>query len=255
MSAEPEKTRYGAPALEKGLEVLELLAGSDEPMAMTAIAASLGRSRSEIYRVLVVLERSGYLTRLESERFGLTNRLFDMAMRTAPSRNLHDAALPTMHRLAETLYQSCHLVVRSGDEIVVVARVESPDLLGFAVRVGYRRPIVLSTSGRLLFASVPRDRQAAALPLLQQAATEVEFASFLADCEKILRKGFHIGPSAFVDAITDLGVPIFDGVNEGPAAALVVPFVSGRSARSSIDEALDHLKLAGLAIGSALQNG
>ena len=255
MSSEPERTRYGAPALEKGLEILELLAKAPAPMAMMAIAGALGRSRSEIYRVLVVLERSGYLTRLDSERFSLTNRLFDVAMRTAPSRNLHDAAMPTMHRLAEALYQSCHLVVRSGDDIVVVARVESPDLLGFAVRVGYRRPLVLSTSGRLLFASIPADQQLAALPILQKAATAVEFESFRTDCAKILRKGFHIGPSAFVDAVTDLGVPIFDGVNEGAAAALIVPFVSGRSARSSIDDALDQLRAAGRAIGDALQHG
>lgn len=255
MSSSTERTRYGAPALEKGLEVIELLAAADAPMAMAAIAGALGRSRSEIYRVLVVLERSGYLTRLDSECFSLTNRLFGIAMRTAPSRNLHDAALPTMHRLAETLYQSCHLVVRSGDEIVVVARVESPDLLGFAVRVGYRRPIVLSTSGRVLFAALPADRQRAALAGLEKGATATEFTSFRADCEKIARKGFHIGPSAFVDAVTDLGVPIFDGVNEGAAAALIVPFVSGRSARSSLDEALDQLQTAGRAIGDTLQHG
>jgi hypothetical protein len=44
MSSPTERTRYGAPALEKGLEVIELLAAADAPMAMAAIAGALGRS-------------------------------------------------------------------------------------------------------------------------------------------------------------------------------------------------------------------
>lgn len=249
------RSRYEAPALEKGLEILELLARAGTPQAMMDIANALGRSRNEIYRMLVVLERRGYLARLTDDRFELSNRLFAMAMGMAPTRNLHDAALPTMHRLAEKIYQSCHLVVMSDDEITVVARVESPDLLGFAVRIGYRRPIVLSTSGRLLFASLPADQRARRLPALRGSASAADFERFQVDCDKIARKGFHIGPSAFVDAVTDLGVPIFDGTTEGAAAALIVPFVSGRSARSSLDEALEALQASGAAISGALRNG
>lgn len=249
------RSRYEAPALEKGLEILELLASAGTPQAMMDIANALGRSRNEIYRMLVVLERRGYLARLTDDRFELSNRLFDMAMRMAPTRNLHDAALPTMHRLAEQIYQSCHLVVMNEDEITVVARVESPDLLGFAVRIGYHRPVVLSTSGRLLFAALPPDQQARRLPGLRASASVADFERFQADCEKIARKGFHIGPSAFVDAVTDLGVPIFDGTTEGAAAALIVPYVSGRSARSTLDEALEALQASGAIISGALRNG
>jgi len=249
------RREYQAPALDKGLEILEFLADKAAPHGMMEIAGALGRSRNEIYRMLVVLERRGYLERLADDRFELSNRLFELGMRTPPRRNLHDAALPHMHRLAESLFQSCHLVVRSADDMVVVARVESPDLLGFAVRVGYRRPIVLSTSGRLLFAFLPRAHQDAWLDSLRAAAPAAEVDRFLADCAKIEKKGYHVGPSPYVDAVTDLGAPIFDGASEGAVASLIVPFVSGRSARSSIDEALDALRAAAGAIGEALRHG
>jgi DNA-binding IclR family transcriptional regulator len=250
------KREYQAPALDKGLEIVEFLADKAAAYGMMEIANALGRSRNEIYRMLVVLERRGYLRRLADDRFELSNRLFELGMRSPPLRNLHDAALPHMHRLAEALFQSCHLVVRSDKDIVVVARVESPDLLGFAVRVGYRRPIVLSTSGRLLHAFLPPERQQASLEALRAAAPgETEVERFIADCAKILKKGYHVGPSVFVDAVTDLGVPIFDGATEGAVAALVVPFVSGRSARSTIDEALDQLRAAAETITDILRHG
>ncbi len=41
------KTRYQAPALKKGLEILELLASASGPLNMTDISAALGRSVSE----------------------------------------------------------------------------------------------------------------------------------------------------------------------------------------------------------------
>ncbi|OQW46644.1 MAG: hypothetical protein A4S16_10145 [Proteobacteria bacterium SG_bin6] len=250
------KSAYEAPALTKGLEILELLAESAEPLAMGEVAAALGRSRNEIYRMLVVLERFGYLRRGGDDRFELASRLFDIAMRVPPRRNLHDAAMPVMHQLAETLYQSCHLAVRSAGDMVVIARVESPGLLGFAVRLGYRRPIVASTSGRLLFAFLPQSARAALRDELErEAANSSELAAFFSDCERILTKGYHIGPSAFVDAVTDLGAPVFDVETAGPVAGLVVPFVSGRSARCTVEEAMVEVRAAAARISEYLRVG
>jgi DNA-binding IclR family transcriptional regulator len=254
--ADGQKREYQAPALEKGLEIIEYLSDQSVPHGMMDIALALGRSRNEIYRMLVVLERRGYLARQTDDRYELTSRLFEVAMRTPPRRNLHDAALPMMHQLANQLYQSCHLAVRSGDDMVVVARVESPDMLGFAVRLGYRRPIVRSSSGRILFAHAPDAERGHWSVLLRKTATsDEEFESFLADAARVGKKGYHLGPSVFVDAVTDLAVPIFDGETMGAAASLVIPFVSGRSARSTIDAALDQLRETAQMISNSLQHG
>jgi len=253
---EGQRATYQAPALEKGLQILELLADEGRPLAMPELASALGRSRNEIYRMLVVLERLGYLRRGPDERFELDNRLFDIAMRMPPRRNLQDAAMPVMHALAEQIFQSCHLAVRSGEEMVVVGRVESPGLLGFAVRLGYRRPIVASTSGRILYALLPGSAREALKPrVVAGAASASEVSAFFADIERIADKGYHVGPSAFVDAVTDLGAPIFDGESAGAAASLVVPFVSGRSARCTLDEALSAVREAATAISDRLKHG
>ena len=122
--AEEDDDSYQAPALKKGLEVLEFLSGQSEPYALSDLARALGKSRNEIYRMVIVLERLGYLARTDADRFSITRKLFDLAMQTPPERNLLLKALPEMERLAAETFQSCHLTVASRTDIVVVARVE-----------------------------------------------------------------------------------------------------------------------------------
>ena len=94
------------------------------------------------------------------------------------------------------------------------------------------------------------------LKSLRITADSVDDVSrFLEEFGKVARKGVHIGPSPFVDAVTDIAAPIFDGGSEGIVATLVVPFVSGRSVRTPIDEAVEELKLAAQAIGRSLEHG
>ena len=58
-----EAARYRAPALDKGLDILELLAASSAGLTQAEIAKGLGRGPNEIYRMLDTLVRRGYVTR------------------------------------------------------------------------------------------------------------------------------------------------------------------------------------------------
>src|SRR5271170_6716179 len=119
--------KYRAPALEKGLDILELLAGSRQPLSLNQISSTLDRSTSELFRMVQVLEFRGYVAIAGSgDGYVLTNKLFAIGMRRAPTKDLIEAALPVMRRLSESIRQSCHLAVASGDQMVVVARVEAP---------------------------------------------------------------------------------------------------------------------------------
>ena len=51
---------YPVPALEKGLDLLELLSARADPQSLTALARTLGRSSSELFRMITCLERRGY---------------------------------------------------------------------------------------------------------------------------------------------------------------------------------------------------
>ena len=65
--------KYSAPALSKGLDILELLATQNAGMKKSDIAKSLKRSVSEIFRMLAVLVERNYVSVDEaSEHYSLT---------------------------------------------------------------------------------------------------------------------------------------------------------------------------------------
>ena len=71
--------RYKAPALEKGLDILELLATTSTPMTLTQIVNQLDRSHGELFRMVQVLEFRGYIEQEgPSEGYVLTDKLFSL---------------------------------------------------------------------------------------------------------------------------------------------------------------------------------
>jgi len=245
-------TGYQAPALKKGLEVLEFLAGQSEPYAVSELARGLGKSRNEIYRMVMVLEELGYLVRTHADQFALSRKLFDVAMRSPPQRNLLVHALPQMQRVAEATSQSCHLTVASGSDIVVVARVESPDTEVFSVRVGHRRPLNQSASGPVLFAYQTESRRAEWQALLSSDKDRKLWAAIEQGVPSIREMGFHLTPSPYVDAVTDVAAPITEGKSELAIAALVMPYIGGRSAKLSLTQAAAVIREAARRISEEL---
>lgn len=226
--------KYRAPALEKGLDVLELLSAQGEPMTPSQMSVTLGRSVSELFRMIQVLEFRGYIEQ-SPDGYRLTNRLFTLGMAQAPIKSLVDVAMPAMRDLASDTRQSCHLVVPSGDQIVVIARIESPGDLGYSVRIGYRRSILDATSGLIFYSrSNPRTRKHLHdnLVSLFGDAAVAEFA----ERAVAMTRGPHVErPSDFVIGVTDLVAPIMG--SDGVIATLITPFIEQASVVCSKAEA------------------
>lgn len=140
-------------------------------------------------------------------------------MQSPPTVYLLDAALPIMKHLTETSRQSVHLAVVSGHQFVVIARVESPTDVGFSVRIGYRRNLVDSTSGRVLLAFQP---ELTLNTWLQQMADEGSFSidQLKRELKRIRKLGYQRAPSTFVEGITDLNTPVFTAATSTAIAAL-----------------------------------
>lgn len=152
--------RYRAPALDKGLDMLELLAEIDGGLTQAEIAKSLGRTPNELYRMLDRLQKRGYVTRIDGDRFALTLKMFGLAQLHAPTRRLVSYATPLMRELAAKARQAVHLSVFDRGQIVVVAQQEAPDYWGISVRVGSHISLFDTGSGHILLAfNAPERRE------------------------------------------------------------------------------------------------
>lgn len=243
--ADKTQKLYAAPALEKGLDILELLAATREPMSMPQISSALERSKSEIYRMLSVLEDRGYLVRDEgSDRFRITNRLFDLGMSASPVGSLVESAYPVMHELSEDIRQSSHLVVASGERIVIIARVESSAVFGFSVKVGRYAGLFETTSGETLLAFMPEAEYEQLLAVHMKRTKGFDRQSFEAKLEAARKRGWLQQKSADVFGITDICVPVFLGDGEQALGCLMVPFLKTSRTTVSLAEAVDKIREA-----------
>lgn len=244
--------KYRAPALEKGLDVLELLAAEKAPLTLSTISERLGRSAGELFRMLQVLEYKGFITSAENgSGYVLTNKLFALGMAQAPVRTLLEVALPIMRRLSHAIGQSCHIAVPSEDQIVVVARIERPGDLGFSVRVGYRREITKATSGLVLFAF--QNDEVRRLWLKRCGLKGAAADEFVARAEAVRTRGYHQAASHFVQGIIDLSAPVMRG--ESAVAALTIPFVHSTPLVTSKESAIAQVREAAANISNELALG
>ena len=217
------ETKYRAPALEKGLDILELLSSIDTPIAMPQIAAELNRSKSEIFRMTAVLENRGYIERVKgTENFVVTNRLFAIGIQNPAKRNLIEVAGAPMRELAESINQSCHLAVASGNQIVVIYGTEAIGYISFSVKIGHRLPLLESASGRTLLAFQASDTQE---DWLKFESDKAKRAAYRRRAAVIQNRGYEQAASEVVSGILDISAPILGEPGRVPIASLTMPLV------------------------------
>ncbi len=237
-TSEPRRM-YAAPALEKGFNVIELLAETPHGLTISEIAQRLGLSISEIFRVIMVMERRAWLRKGPGDRFRVTPKVLDLAFRATPAEELSVVAAPVMHDLAQRIGQSCHLVVRNDDQGLVILRQESPGPTGLSVRIGASLSLEKSSSGHVLLAFAATGNPATA---------EAE-ARLLA----VRAQGYEMMDSARTLGVTDISYPVF-GFDGHVAAALTVPFLKLIDGTQTVDrdEARDYLARAAARISAGL---
>jgi DNA-binding IclR family transcriptional regulator len=246
--------RYRAPALEKGLDILELLAAESEPVTLTGIVTRLGRSHGELFRMVQVLEFRGYIEQeAGSDGYRLTDRLFSLGMQQPRTRNLIEVALPVMRELTLAVGQACHLALHSLGEMVVVARMESSEQLGFSVRVGYRRPLHQAASGVVLYAFQPEDVRQRWEAMFDPQLSVTELAEFRTHAGEVRERSVELTPSRFVAGVTDISAPVMRG--GAAAAALTVPYLKKLLPSVSRSDTAKEVQAAAERISAQLVEG
>lgn len=232
-----EKTnKYAVPALDKALEILEFLAAESLPLSQSDIALGIGRTNSEIYRVLVGLEARGYLLRDEvSGKYRMSLRLLELTRTLSPVSQLRFAAQPEMESLAARLGQSCHLGVIHQGQLMVVLQVQSPGPVSLSFNEGTLFPLMQTVSGRILLANSESSRRASLLKTLVSEPQRAESESALL---ALRESGFEVHASELTDGVTDCAALV--GQPDGATIAALA--VSGLT--SAVGKKLEREELA-----------
>lgn len=232
---------YLAPALQRGLAILELFTPQRREWTLSEIAAALGVSLSSAYRLVFTLEHLGYLERADVERrYRLAARAMQLGFHYVSGLEIVDVAIPFVDSLRDATRMSAHMAVRDGSDIVYVYRAHSHMTLASHIAIGYRLPAHATAMGRVLLAGLA-DTEIARLyegraldPVGPDTPTTL--AKLLEEVADTRRSGWTENVGAFVPGMIAIAAPVRDLKGEvvaainlsGPAGAAQAPEARAR---------------------------
>lgn len=254
-SDEARDSRYRVPALAKGLDILEFLAGQPAGLTMTSLAARLNRTIPELYRIVQLLETRGYVTRdPDTNHYSLSMKLFRLAHAHPPLRSLVSFAMPILETLAEAIGHSCHMSILDDLDALIVAQVDSSLPQRYSVRLGARIPIWESNSGVLLVASMDEITRNTMISKLETMLSPARLADFLRKERMARKQGVVKDKSYLTPAVITVSRPVRN--NHGAVVAVMtVPMLQHRRRETSVEEVDAKLAQATADLSRALGFG
>jgi DNA-binding IclR family transcriptional regulator len=230
------KKNYSAPALEKGLDIIELLSKSSIGFSQAEIAKELKRSVNEIYRMLNILVARNYIELdLDNDRYKLTFKLLQLSSQHQPIKNLMQKSLPMMREVAQLCNHSVHLSIYYAGKLLVIGQVDSPSSFNYSVTTGSNFDLLETSSGRVILAFQTveeRQRRLERRKLFMKLQKkknnssnnilEKKFSSKI--IHEIIKNKCEVVKSLQVNGVTNISVPVFDHTNQA-IAAVTIPFL------------------------------
>jgi IclR family acetate operon transcriptional repressor len=236
LATEQAKAPAGTQAIGRALAVLKLLAAQNGELGTTRIAEHLGLSSGTAHRVVRALVAEGLVAhnpRTDSYYLGTGTILLGQAAQRGFGL---DKALPVLEQINAETQESVNLVVREGDESVVMLRVQSTLPLRFEQHPGARFPLYTTASGKAILAYSPdAEDYLAALPRQLSKITEHTLGSpdqLAAQLEEIRGRGYSVDEEENVAGVRCVGAPVLDSDGRAQAALVIqVPAVRMPPAR------------------------
>lgn len=146
-------------SVDRALELLERLCGSKEGYTIHGLSEESGLHKSTVHRLLAALAARGYVRKdEESGRYRVTTRICELSGQVVEGLDILQVSRRAMEELSKTTGETVHLVVREGDEIVYVQKVESDvSSMRMFSRIGMRRPMYCTGMGKAILAELPEE--------------------------------------------------------------------------------------------------
>jgi IclR family pca regulon transcriptional regulator len=140
-------------SLARGLSVIRAFGPNRGSMTLSEVAAQAEITRAGARRVLLTLQRLGYVA-ADGRQFRLTPKILDLGYSFLSSLDIWEFAQPVMERLVDAVHESCSASVIDGDDIVYVLRVPTRRIMSINLGIGTRLPAYATSMGRVLLAAL-----------------------------------------------------------------------------------------------------
>ena len=140
-------------SVDRALAIVELLLRAGEPLTVREAAAGTGINRTTAHRLLTSLHHRGWVERTAGGAYRPSLRFLALVRIAQDGRDFVDEVRPTMERLALLSRETVHLGVLDNHDILHIAKIESPEIVGVSSRIGTRATPHVTGLGKALLAA------------------------------------------------------------------------------------------------------
>ncbi len=219
-------------ALARGLDVLECFDVNSQYLSLSEVAVRVKLSRGSTRRLLLTLERLGYVGRQDT-KFHLRPRTLKLGYGYLSGIPVWEAARNYMKDITAQTGESCSIAVLDDAEIVYVAREPGRRIISDYIAVGTRYPAYATSMGKVLLAALSEEKLKAYFQSAKLAAvtryTVVDRSILKGELELIRARGYALSNQEYEVGLRSISVPIIGKAGETVAAMNVagaVPRVS-----------------------------
>jgi IclR family acetate operon transcriptional repressor len=224
----PERTLSTVGNAIRALTVL----ADQGPLRLTALAGELQLGKSTVHLLLQTLRDHGmvdYAPATSTYSIGL--RVFELGATAIEQGGFGARLVGPMEELARRCNESVSLGVLNAGSVLIVQRIESPEILRADIRPGTRMPLHASASGKALLATMADAEIDQLLPESSlPASTRMTHRlrdELFAEIRLIREQGFAKQTEEFVEGISAVATPVF----AAGGRALAALSIAGPSSR------------------------
>lgn len=146
-------------SIDRALDIVEALSVQPHGMLLKDLSAEVGLHVSTTHRLLASLVSRGYVQKdIETGKYRLTVRLFEIGSRAISGMNLVSISRPYLEQLAAGTGETVHLVARNNDEVVYLYKEDRREsVIHMASFVGLRSPMYRTAVGKSILALLPEE--------------------------------------------------------------------------------------------------
>jgi IclR family KDG regulon transcriptional repressor len=210
-------------SLVRAIDILKCFEDMEE-LGVTEISNKTGLHKSTTFNIISTLERCWYLEKNESTgKYRLGIELFRMG--TKVRSDLRKIALPYLEKLASQFKETVNFVVRDGNYVIYLEKIDSPHSMRISTVVGGRLPVNATAVGKAILSGLPDNELLAIINGLSVVKftdnTIYDNAKLLEYVQKVRTSGYSEDFEELEIGLTCVAAPIFNHTGKAFAAISV----------------------------------
>ncbi len=206
-----ERGGGGLRAVERAVEVLNILAQQPTGMSMADLARTSGVPMTTLHRLLGVLRETSLVAETAAGLYVVGSGTVVLARAFLDGLDLREAARPEMAAVVSQTGETCHLGILASVQIVYIEKVDSPQPVRMYSRVGGTNPALTTAIGRAILAHSPAPVVDEVLEGSRRLfGNRVRAADVRGVLEEVRRTGYSTDLQDNELGICCVGAPIFD---------------------------------------------